>query len=111
MSAGWGSEGSTPGIEMSPVDFIRNFVLENFPDEQTMRKMHSQYWSPLETRVGSVDDMQRFFQAFLSLRGFPAGSDRLYDAFEDWWKAGLPQQADLAEYAASKLMEMLQSQR
>merc|ERR1712181_195259 len=43
MSKGWGAEGSTPGVEMSPVDFIRNFVLEHFPDEQMMRKMHAQY--------------------------------------------------------------------
>jgi hypothetical protein len=104
MSTGWGTEGSTPGIEMSPVDFIRNFVLENFADdEQMMHSMHSSYWSPLETRVGSVEGMEQFFQQFLSSQGFPAKRDEMYDSFEAWWRMGITQQVDLAEYAVSKL--------
>jgi len=108
MSEGWGTQGSTPGIEMSPIDFIRNFVLENFGDEQIMRRMHSMYWSPLETRLGPASSMEEFFKAFLSSQGFRCSRDELYDTFESWWKAGLPTQADLSEYAEEKLREMLQ---
>lgn len=110
MSTGWGTEGSTPGIEMSPVDFIRNFVLENFADdEQMMRNMHSQYWSPLEIRAGSVEGMEQFFEEFLSSRGFPTKRDEMYDNFEAWWKTGImQQQVDLAEYAISKLNDICQ---
>merc|ERR1712083_1079278 len=34
----------TPGIEMSPIDLIRNFVIEHFKDEPTMRRVHAEYW-------------------------------------------------------------------
>jgi hypothetical protein len=110
MSKGWGSEGTTAGIEMSPVDFIRNFVLEHFSDEQVMRKMHAQYWSPLEAELGSVESMEHFFENFLTLRGFRTHRAELYDSFEAWWKSGIQsQQLVLEEYAATKLAELRQA--
>lgn len=109
MSQGWGCEGSTPGIDMSPIDFIRNFVLDHFPDEQGMRKMHAEYWSPLETKVGSVENMEYFLVKFLASRGIQTDRSGLYDSFEDWWKSGMSQELDLAECARSKFIELVQT--
>merc|ERR1719265_268881 len=110
MSRGWGSAGTTEGIDMSPVDFIRDFVLEHFSDEQTMRDMHAQSWSPLETEIGGVENMERFFIDFLTSRGFSTNRADLYDTFEAWWQSGShSQQIVVEEYATAKLAELRQA--
>merc|ERR1712048_1553725 len=47
-------ESMTPGAEMSPVDLLRNFVIEHFTTEDAMRKAHAKYWSPLEDKAGGT---------------------------------------------------------
>merc|ERR1712039_130897 len=107
---GWGSVGSTVGVEMSPVDFIRNFVLEHFSGEQMMREMHAQYWSPLELKIGSVENLEEFFKTFLISQSFAEDTTArcdLYDSFEAWWRAGMQShQLGLPEYATMRLEEM-----
>lgn len=108
----WETEGSSPGISMSPVDFIRNFVLEHFNSEVVMREMHSKYWSPIESSVGTPEQMESLFEQFLSRQNFPTYRDALYDDFEAWWRSGLQhQQAEPAEYAAKKLQEVAEFAR
>merc|ERR1712232_1277732 len=60
-----------PGVEMSPVDLIRNFVIEHFKDEPSMRRAHAEYWSPLETKAGgNAEGLEHLFKQFLETQGF-----------------------------------------
>merc|ERR1711920_1220193 len=59
-------ESMTPGVEMSPADLVRNFAIEHYKDEDSMRRAHAQYWSPLETSAGGTAEgleqvLQKFF--------------------------------------------------
>lgn len=107
LTEGWGEEGSSPGIDMSPVDLIRNFVLEHFPDEATMREAHAKYWSPIEQSVGSPNDMECFFQDFLSKQGLQTYRCSLYDDFEAWWATGIPAQQDRSSAWAAERLEVI----
>merc|ERR1740129_1527211 len=88
---------------------IRNFVLEHFQDETVMRQFHSDFWSPIETRVGPPERMEEFFLTFLSSRGFSSGlAHDLYDEFETWWKACMPAECvDLGDFAAERMKELM----
>jgi len=84
------------GVSMSPVDLIRNFCLEHFgPDEDKMRDVHAQHWSPLEARAVAAAPAGASVSEALStaLLGFLArhsSEPELYPAFLDWWRHGAP---------------------
>merc|ERR1712060_370507 len=64
-----GSEEMTPGIAMSPVDLIRNFILNHFSTEEEMRRVHAEHWSPIEQKHGvSGQQLEQAFVNFLESR-------------------------------------------
>jgi len=79
----------TPGVEMSPADLIRNFVIEHFDDEAAMRQAHAEFWSPLETMAGgTAEGLEQLLSEFLSKQGFTLKQRwQLYTLFVAWWRA------------------------
>merc|ERR1719230_2280397 len=48
-----GSAVMTPGIPMSPVDVIRNFVFDHYDGDNAMIQAFDRYWGPIEANSGS----------------------------------------------------------
>eukprot|EP00746_Dinoflagellata_sp_MGD_P012987 gnl/MRDRNA2_/MRDRNA2_127876_c0_seq1.p1 gnl/MRDRNA2_/MRDRNA2_127876_c0~~gnl/MRDRNA2_/MRDRNA2_127876_c0_seq1.p1 ORF type:complete len:653 (+),score=117.85 gnl/MRDRNA2_/MRDRNA2_127876_c0_seq1:77-2035(+) len=105
-------ESMTPGVEMSPADLIRNFVIEHCKDEPTMRKVHADYWSPLEARAGgTAEGLERTLATFLAEQGFKLKSRwQLYSIFVAWWQNGAATDCSVEEYAKARLGEILAAQ-
>lgn len=111
-------ETMTPGIEMSPVDLIRNFVMEHFAEESQMRRAHAECWSPLETKAGgTAEGLERVLKEFLAAQGFTTKHRwELYNAFVVWWRGwrggdgSLPGSATASDLASARLQEILTSQ-
>jgi len=111
-----GCEPMTPGVPMSPVDLIRNFVFDHYQDEATMRQVYAEYWSPLEARCGgSTQLIEHSFKAFLTRQGFATQHRwELYKVFIAWWCARLTSKGNPAaveEYATTNLSELLAGMR
>ena len=94
----------SPGMPMTAVDLVRNFVVEHFGTEAKQVEIHDRYWLPLEQlSEGSEPCIREFLQD----RGMPLdGAGGVYTAFTSWWTrqagdAGEPQaEACLSEIAA-----------
>eukprot|EP00931_Biecheleriopsis_adriatica_P085924 TRINITY_DN60692_c0_g1_i1.p1 TRINITY_DN60692_c0_g1~~TRINITY_DN60692_c0_g1_i1.p1 ORF type:complete len:523 (-),score=113.11 TRINITY_DN60692_c0_g1_i1:25-1593(-) len=101
-------EAMTPGIEMSPVDLIRNFVVEHYRDEASMRKAHAEYWSPLEkTAGGRSEGLEQLLKTFLEAQGFHIKHRwYLFSAFTVWWRNGKKLELNSEATANSKLQEL-----
>eukprot|EP00927_Polykrikos_kofoidii_P070676 TRINITY_DN67089_c0_g1_i1.p1 TRINITY_DN67089_c0_g1~~TRINITY_DN67089_c0_g1_i1.p1 ORF type:complete len:469 (+),score=64.47 TRINITY_DN67089_c0_g1_i1:145-1551(+) len=83
-----GSEVMTPGMPMVPVDLVRNFVLDHFQNESTMRSMHARYWSQLEAKYNDSPALENAFIAFLEKRDVVvSGRWALFASFVRWWRA------------------------
>lgn len=108
-------ETMTPGVEMSPVDLIRNFVMEHFADESEMRRAHAECWSPLEAKAGgTAEGLERVLQEFLAGQGFTIKHRwELYNAFIVWWRGwrggdgSLPGAMIVSDSATARLQEIL----
>lgn len=102
-------ESMMPGVEMSPADLVRNFVIEQFKDEATMRKMHAEYWSPLEEKAGgTADGLEKLLNQFIEDQGFKIKHRwLLYHCFILWWRSAGDIGADVEEDAVSKLRGLL----
>mmetsp|Transcript_77110 Transcript_77110/g.140158 ORF Transcript_77110/g.140158 Transcript_77110/m.140158 type:complete len:112 (+) Transcript_77110:2-337(+) len=102
----------TPGVEMSPVDLIRNFVIEQYKEEPAMRKAHATYWSPLEAKAGaSAEGMEQLLRGFLTNQGFKLKHRwQLYGAFIAWWRSAAATEQSAEEHATARLEEILASQ-
>merc|ERR1711997_1210667 len=83
-----GSEPMTPGTPMVPVDLIRNFVIDHFGSEETMVRIHTEYWRPLEAAYGhSGQDLEAALLGFLEAKGFSVPSHwAIYSSFIAWWQ-------------------------
>lgn len=105
-------EEMTPGVEMSPVDLIRNFVIEHFKEEATMRKVHAEYWSPLEKKAGGkAEELEPLMKKFLEAHGFHIKHRwYLYSAFTVWWRCGHKHAALTEAVAIAKLGEILSAE-
>merc|ERR1711879_129139 len=98
-------ESMTPGVEMSPVDLVRNFVVEHFKSEEDMREVHAKYWSPLEEKAGgTAEGLEKLFAKFLADQGFKLKHRwQLYSMFMCWWRSGIPLDGSLEEHAITRL--------
>lgn len=105
-------ESMTPGVEMSPADLIRNFVIEHCKDEPTMRKVHTDYWSPLEARAGgTAEGLEQILAMFLAEQGFKLKTRwQLYSLFVAWWRNGAATECSAEEHATARLGEILVAQ-
>merc|ERR1712039_163945 len=105
-------ESMTPGVEMSPADLVRNFAIEHYKDEDSMRRAHAQYWSPLETSAGgTAEGLEQVLQKFFLQQGYRLKHRwQLYSAFIAWWRSD--ERSDLSgpEFASSRLAELLEAQ-
>lgn len=97
---------------MSPVDLIRNFVIDHYATEDAQRLAHARCWSPLEAGFGERTHLvDAGLRAFLRARGFEAEREwDLYGAFLGWWAAGAPA-PDSATLADARLRELLAAPR
>jgi hypothetical protein len=100
----------TPGVSMSAVDLIRNFVLDHFGCEASMISIHNKYWRPLEhTHNHNIADLERAFQQFLEARHFDIQSRwALYPAFVQWWQHQETSTTDAQVASREKLAVMVQ---
>lgn len=107
-------ESMTPGVEMSPADLIRSFVMEHFADEAQMRQAHAELWSPLEAKAGgTAEGLERVVKDFLASQGFTTKHRwELYSAFVAWWRdsQGGSGSAAAGDAATARLQQMLASQ-
>jgi len=103
-----GSTTMTPGIPMSPIDVIRNFVFDHYSGDEAMKQAHANYWGPIEGKTGANNkSVEASISAFLEARGFPAESRwGIHKAFRLWWST--PNDASVEEFANGKLMELLE---
>merc|ERR1712224_1035831 len=92
------------------VDLIRNFVIEHFKDEATMRQVHADYWSPLEKKAGGTfEGLEALFKNFLETHGFRIKHRwYLYSAFIVWWRGGKKVGSSTESAAIAKLGTLLQ---
>eukprot|EP01043_Picozoa_sp_COSAG02_P092799 COSAG02_NODE_29382_length_570_cov_1.095541_1_plen_96_part_01 len=89
------------GVEMSPVDFIRNYVHEHFESEAAQRRIYSVYWLPMERACASASSThglsapdaninatsEGVFAAALAHLGMEGCESRgLWPAFQEWWQ-------------------------
>jgi len=103
-------ETMTPGVEMSPVDLIRNFIMEHYPDEAAMRKAHAEYWSPLEVKAKGTEGMETVMREFLASQGFKIKHRwELYKAFIVWWRSVEEKESNVSTQATVRLKEILAS--
>ena len=73
---------------MTPVDLLRNFIVEHFQGEAKQIAVHGAYWTPLE-RTGAAAALELGFQRFLELEGGAVAAETggTYGAFARWWRA------------------------
>jgi len=101
----------TPGIPMSPVDVIRNFVFDHYDGDAAMTEGFEKYWGPIETSggVNSGLDTEKFeasLSQFLDVSGFHVHNRwGIISAFERWW--GQPGENGPEAHAETKLNELL----
>jgi len=77
------------GIRMSPIDLIRNHVLEFFYGEKAQLDVYNSYWKPLEAE--DIDKVEQFFIDQLKLRASKSHKDEvkfsnLYKVFKEHLK-------------------------
>merc|ERR1711933_30906 len=101
-----------PGVEMSPVDLIRNFMIEHFKDEPSMRRAHAEYWSPIEAKAGGkAEGLEQLFKQFLEAQGFKVKHRwSLYHAFIVWWRSGDADEPSPEARVTAKMGEVLAAQ-
>lgn len=73
-----------PGVELAPIDMVRNFVLEHFPNEAAMRQAHAEYWSPMEKGAGGPEGLSKWLCNFITFKS----ESSLSGDFMDWWAQG-----------------------
>jgi len=77
----------TPGIPMSPVDVVRNFVFDHYTDDEQMKNGYAKYWGPMEINIGeNTANIESGLSSFLKTQGFSV--DKRWDlikSFEGWW--------------------------
>eukprot|EP00929_Paragymnodinium_shiwhaense_P035763 TRINITY_DN19279_c0_g1_i1.p1 TRINITY_DN19279_c0_g1~~TRINITY_DN19279_c0_g1_i1.p1 ORF type:complete len:453 (+),score=75.32 TRINITY_DN19279_c0_g1_i1:70-1428(+) len=62
----------TPGIPMSPVDVVRNFVFDHYETEADMLDAYKTRWGPMEERNGSAtEEVEAALSTFLEAAGSP----------------------------------------
>lgn len=75
---------NSTGVDLSPSDLIRNFILMRLPEKEQTR-LHETYWSKIEELFrGSERVFDNFIRDYLALRSHSTKlerSDRVYDAF------------------------------
>ena len=75
---------NSTGVDLSPSDLIRNFILMSLPEREQTR-LYEVYWSRIEALFrGSERVFDNFIRDYLALRFRPAKlerSDRIYAAF------------------------------
>ncbi len=75
---------NSTGVDLSPSDLIRNFILMRLPEADQTR-LYNTYWSRIETLFrGSERVFDNFIRDYLALRSRPTKlerSDRVYTAF------------------------------
>jgi len=75
---------NSTGVDLSPSDLIRNFILMRLPENEQTR-LYETYWSKIEELFrGSERVFDNFIRDYLALRSQSAKlerSDRVYDAF------------------------------
>lgn len=102
-------ESMTPGVEMSPVDLVRNFVIEHFKSEDAMRKAHAEYWSPLEEKAGgTAEGLERLLGRLMTDQGYKIKHRwQLYGIFISWWNNGAGSEDSSEPHAIARLEELL----
>ena len=84
---------SEQGVEMSPVDFIRNYVFEHFNSEEIQRRVYAEHWLPMERAAiaNSLDGLnnanaacEKVFEIVL-FEGNSSTDCGLFVAFTNWW--------------------------
>jgi len=75
---------NSTGVDLSPSDLIRNFILMRLPEKEQTR-LYETYWSRIEELFrGSERVFDNFIRDYLALRSHSTKlerSDRVYDAF------------------------------
>lgn len=75
---------NSTGVDLSPSDLIRNFILMRLPEKEQTR-LYEKYWSRIEELFrGSERVFDNFIRDYLALRSHSTKlerSDRVYDAF------------------------------
>ena len=75
---------NSTGVDLSPSDLIRNFILMRLPEKEQTR-LYENYWSRIEELFrGSERVFDNFIRDYLALRSHSTKlerSDRVYDAF------------------------------
>lgn len=66
------------GMDMSPIDLIRNYVLEHFVTEDEQRRVYAELWLPMERRcstahsaLSTAEACEAVFSAALAILGSP----------------------------------------
>merc|ERR1712216_69994 len=105
-----GSYPMTPGVPMSPIDLIRNFVIDHYQDEVSMRRAHEHFWSPLEAKYsGNTAALEEGLKCFLDGQGLVVEKRwDLFKAFNQWFSVGAPGGSEgVAPHASNKMVELL----
>jgi len=78
---------NSTGLDLSPADLIRNFVLMSLPKEE-QEKIYGGYWYPMEKRFGDTDYVQlfnRFMRDYLTVEtGSIPNIGEVYNSFKQY---------------------------
>lgn len=101
---------NSTGVDLSPSDLIRNFILMSLPEREQTR-LYNAYWSKIESLFrGSERVFDSFIRDYLALRSRSAKlerSDRVYSAFRNTFS----NVGDDAEILEELLKELLRRAR
>jgi|TARA_R110002073_G_scaffold29145_4_gene92069 predicted transport protein len=97
---------NSTGVDLSPSDLIRNFILMRLPEKEQTR-LYETYWSRIEELFrGSERVFDNFIRDYLALRSHSTKlerSDRVYDAFRRTF-AGIGEDVEALEQLLIELL-------
>jgi len=88
------------GVSMSPIDLIRNYILEHFETEETTIRIYKEHWVPIEKACSSSDvasACERIFESTLELLLTKAGVELEEEKIRDIHLAGVS--GDMMDFA------------